>query len=408
MRKIVTILLAAAMLTLASCRLVSAPEDAEPVQEIRMSHLPTVCAFADHSLEEALWGAESVVTCTVTEVGQSYLVGIDKLTDRNFLTNAKRIRTPVTLTVDSVIWDSTGERKSGDVLTLSMAYGVWEGYELQTRFPVYDEGKRYLLALSGSGERLTDLFQLSAELTESGFLWKKTKITPLFNETIFAGIETLDEAAKAIREAAASYEAIQNAMTLTEESTPAQDPVQEIKASVKSQGLVSMAENLSEVIDKAEYVVACTVSDVGEPYLDGIDSIPANAEGEALFNAIKKIRTPATLTVDEIICDTTGKLQTGDSLTLTLNYGVYDGYELCSDLPLVYGEGKRYLMAISIAPDGVTLLPLVQGCAELTSSNARSGETEVRPLFNEQIFAGIETLDEAAEAIREAAESQNP
>lgn len=129
---------------------------------------------------------------------------------------------------------------------------------------------------------------------------------------------------------------------------------------------IRLLTSIEEAADKADYIVICTVTDIGDTYLNGDPELPDTdvdtlANSKKVFEYVNSIRTPVTLQIEKIFYDSTGEL--GDTLTLTEKGGTYQGYTLKTDF-LNYEVGAHYLMFISIAPDGMTNISC-QGSAEL-------------------------------------------
>lgn len=140
---------------------------------------------------------------------------------------------------------------------------------------------------------------------------------------------------------------------------------------VESKQSIRLLTSIEEAAAKAEYIVICTVTDIGDTYLDGDPELPDTdvdtlANSKKVFEYVNSIRTPVTLQIEKIFYDSTGEL--GDTLTLTEKGGTYQGYTLKTDF-LNYEVGSHYLMFISIAPDGITNISC-QGSAELVLPEA--------------------------------------
>lgn len=157
---------------------------------------------------------------------------------------------------------------------------------------------------------------------------------------------------------------------------------------LRIQDSVRYYDSIDECIAEADFIVDCTISEIGETYLNKDLPIPSD---EALVNDyIRSIRTPVVLSINDIYYDSTGSL--GDSLTILEYRGTYNGYTLENSFP-TYEEGHEYILFIKQAPDGETNIIMHQGSIEVThESFTRSGVNDTfYPLFNEDIFKDIYT-----------------
>ena len=97
----------------------------------------------------------------------------------------------------------------------------------------------------------------------------------------------------------------------------------------------------------------------------------------------------------------------GTSLTFTEYRGTYNGYTLKSPFP-EYEVGHEYLLFIGIAPDGETNIAISQGSAELFSTETddfnMSDSATLVPLFNADIFKGLDSIDDVRDEIQSAVE----
>ena len=181
----------------------------------------------------------------------------------------------------------------------------------------------------------------------------------------------------------------------------------ENNTTVKAQNSVLMAESLEKVAEDTDYIVFCTVTDVGETYLNEYAPLPTD-NSHSLFEYANKIRTPMEIKINEILYDSTGEL--GETLTITEKGGTYNGYTLDTGFPK-YEAGCDYLLFIKIAPDGETNIICHQGSAELLSTgindfNSADSATIV-PLFNADIFKGLDSIDDVRDAIHCAVDNEN-
>ncbi len=147
------------------------------------------------TLDECISQADIILTCTVAEVGETYLYGNPTLPfgihESSWPSIARDFRTPVTLSVDEVLLDKTGA--VADTLTITEYRGTYDGYTALSQFPEYEPGREYLLciAVAPDGETNIVMHQGSVDITD-GFV-------PLFNEWIFEGLSSVADV-KAVME----------------------------------------------------------------------------------------------------------------------------------------------------------------------------------------------------------------
>lgn len=152
--------------------------------------------------------------------------------------------------------------------------------------------------------------------------------------------------------------------------------------------------SLDDCMENADYVITAVVSEVGEAFaLDG--ARPAET-GEDLYDYIRSIRTPVTLSVEEVHYDSTGSL--GDSLTVLEYRGTVQGCTLTNSYP-VYEENHRYLLFIAIAPDGETNLIIGQASVEIPANDGKNADS-FTPLFSNTAFDAYDSLSALTAAVR--------
>ncbi len=139
------------------------------------------------TLAECISQADIILTCTVAEVGETYLYGNPSLPfgihETSWPSIARDFRTPVTLSVGEILLDKTGA--VADSLTITEYRGTYDGYTALSQFPEYEVGRDYLLCIgvAPDGETNIVMHQGSVDITD-GFV-------PLFNEWIFEGMDDL-------------------------------------------------------------------------------------------------------------------------------------------------------------------------------------------------------------------------
>lgn len=171
---------------------------------------------------------------------------------------------------------------------------------------------------------------------------------------------------------------------------------------LRLQNSVHYYDTIDECINDADFIVKCTVSAIGETYLNGNPSLPEESDEEALNAYIRSIRTPIVLEINDIYYDSTDSL--GDRLTVLEYRGTYNGYTLENQFPH-YEEGKEYILFIKQAPDGETNIIMHQGSVEISSTpttffavNSENSGT-LSPMFNVDIFEDINTTSDIVDAI---------
>lgn len=124
---------------------------------------------------------------------------------------------------------------------------------------------------------------------------------------------------------------------------------------------VRPAASMDEFIDKADFIVLCTVEEIGDSYLWGHPTIkPENSK--AVSMCVNDIRTPVKLHIHKAFLDKIGIED--DTLTLTLYAGIYGEYMLTNQYP-TYELGHTYLLFIGQAPDGETNIAICHGSVEI-------------------------------------------
>lgn len=158
-----------------------------------------------------------------------------------------------------------------------------------------------------------------------------------------------------------------------------------------------MASSLDECVEHADYIVACTLTEIGDSYLaDPSRTVSAASSSAEISDYVFSIRTPLPLHIDQIYLDRTGKLE--DTLTVLEYRGTYGDYTLTNDYPQ-YEVGHSYLLFIGEMPDGTTNIIYHQASVELLADAAApaqaAGEASRNfiPLFNTAIYADLPSAD---------------
>lgn len=181
-------------------------------------------------------------------------------------------------------------------------------------------------------------------------------------------------------------------------------------AEYNSSTSIHLLTSMEEAAEKADYIVICTATNIGETYLNGNPTLPDTGadtieHSKKVSKYVNSIRTPVTLHIDKVLYDSAGEL--GETLILTEKGGTYNGYTLITDF-LNYEVDHIYLMFIGIAPDGVTNI-CSQGSAELfipednklyLESNPES--ISFRPIIPTAVYDNLESLADITVQIENA------
>ncbi len=121
------------------------------------------------------------------------------------------------------------------------------------------------------------------------------------------------------------------------------------------------------------------MAEVGDTYVNGGMEIDNSAMPEEIHSYIRSIRTPVTLDIHDVLYS---RDDIGGEMTVIMNAGKYNGYELKNSFP-EYVTDHTYLLFVKTAPDGEQNIVMHQGSVEL------GGAGEFVPLFNEHIYDGL-------------------
>ena len=169
----------------------------------------------------------------------------------------------------------------------------------------------------------------------------------------------------------------------------------------EQQTSIRLFESLEEGIKNADFILTCTVQEIGNSYAENSTDSIGIPGGQGELDYIRSIRTPITLAVDEVYYDSTGSL--GDTLTVLEYQGTVGRYTLKNVFSMPE-EGKTYLLFIAQAPDGETNIMIGQASVLLEGDS-------FTPLMNDRMYSEWTTAEELLEAVRIAAkdkEVQNP
>lgn len=185
-------------------------------------------------------------------------------------------------------------------------------------------------------------------------------------------------------------------------SSCSDDTAKSDTVTLKLQNDMRFYNTIEECIDEADFIVRCTVEEIGEAYLNGNPPTPDTSDESSVSDYIRSIRTPIILEISDIYYAVTDS--DTDILTVIEYRGTYNGYTLENSFP-TYEKGHEYILFIKQAPDGETNIIMHQGSVEVseTSSSSFGANSErdsaVSPMFNEYIFEGFDTVSDIAEAV---------
>lgn len=171
---------------------------------------------------------------------------------------------------------------------------------------------------------------------------------------------------------------------------------------LKLQNDIRFYDTIDECINEADFIIKCTVSEIGETYLNGNPPLPDESDESSVNDCIRSIRTPIILDINDIYYADTDSLS--DSLTVIEYRGTYNGYTLENCFP-TYEEGHEYILFIRQAPDGETNIIMHQGSVEVSHTSFSifgiGSETDcaISPMFNKDIFENLDTVSDIAKAV---------
>ena len=151
-----------------------------------------------------------------------------------------------------------------------------------------------------------------------------------------------------------------------------------------------------DAMENADFVLTATVREIGDSYAQNSPDTIGIPGGSGELDYIRSIRTPITLTVNDVYYDSTGTV--GDTLTVLEYQGTVGKYTLTSPFPMPE-ENKKYLLFIAQAPDRKTNIMIGQASVLLEGDS-------FTPLMNDRMYSKWNTTDELLEAVRLAAENK--
>lgn len=191
-----------------------------------------------------------------------------------------------------------------------------------------------------------------------------------------------------------------------------------IKYRVDSQGSVPKNLSIDEFIDLADYIVLCTVEEIGNTFLYGNPTLDPE-DITSISDYVRSIRTPVTLHIHKAFLDKIGIED--DTLTILLYDGIYGEYMLTHQYPN-YELGHTYLLFIGQAPDGETNIVIPHGSVEIDLPEAipldaedsdivalAMGEgTSFTPLFTSYPFQDANSTEALFQAVVDEIEKLEP
>ncbi len=159
---------------------------------------------------------------------------------------------------------------------------------------------------------------------------------------------------------------------------------------------IKLFEAPEDAMENADFVLTATVQEIGDSYAQNSPDTIGIPGGSGELDYIRSIRTPITLTVNDVYYDSTGTV--GDTLTVLEYQGTVGKYTLASPFPMPE-ENKKYLLFIAQAPDGKTNIIIGQASVLLEGDS-------FTPLMNDRMYSKWNTTDELLEAVRLAAENK--
>jgi len=122
---------------------------------------------------------------------------------------------------------------------------------------------------------------------------------------------------------------------------------------VRTEGLIYMTESLDDEIEESEWIVVCTVEEVGTPYFSRKADLTQAMTDRQKYDVVQSIRTPITLRVSEVLKSTTD-LSAGDTITVTEFSGQVGQYcKLPLSGKIVPEKGYEYILFLSDIGDDI-------------------------------------------------------
>ncbi len=176
------------------------PMPEPPIEDPTKTHTRQISIRLYDTIDECITNADIIFTCTVAEIGETYLYGNPTLPggihETSWPSIAEKFRTPVTLAVEEILLDNTATAR--ETITVTEYCGTYDGYTVKSGFPTYEEGRRYLLfvAVAPDGKTHIVMHQGSVALSSAD---GQDLFVPLLNEKIYGGISSVEEVKAAVQ-----------------------------------------------------------------------------------------------------------------------------------------------------------------------------------------------------------------
>ena len=122
---------------------------------------------------------------------------------------------------------------------------------------------------------------------------------------------------------------------------------------VKTDGFIAMFESLDSGIADSEWIVVCTVEEVGTPYFSRKADLTQAMTDRQKYDVVQSIRTPITLRVSEVLKSVTD-ISAGDTISITAFSGQVDQYcKLPLSGEIVPEKGYEYILFLSDIGDDI-------------------------------------------------------
>ena len=122
---------------------------------------------------------------------------------------------------------------------------------------------------------------------------------------------------------------------------------------VRTEGSISMIKSLADRIGESEWIVVCTVEEVGTPYFSRKADLTQAMTDRQKYDVVQSIRTPITLRVSEVLKSVTD-ISAGDTISITEFSGQVDQYcKLPLSGEIVPEKGYEYILFLSEIGDDI-------------------------------------------------------
>ena len=122
---------------------------------------------------------------------------------------------------------------------------------------------------------------------------------------------------------------------------------------VRTDGFIAMFESLDDEIEESEWIVVCTVEEIGTPYFSRKADLTQAMTDRQKYDVVQSIRTPITLRVSEVLKSVTD-ISAGDTISITEFSGQVDQYcKLPLSGEIVPEKGYEYILFLSEIGDDI-------------------------------------------------------